>query len=142
MNNWQKIRKELLTDNHGGIHVSNRAQIVDDLFNFARAGIVDFEFAFEILEYMAKERQYVPWLAFFNGLSHLTRRFGAEMFRNYVLTVLEPIYDHIEFYPRINDTQTQIYTRNNVLAWLCRYGHEDCLMNAKYEYGKFIEAYL
>jgi aminopeptidase N len=144
IDNWMKIKAALNSANYGGIHVLNRAQIVDDLFNFARAAIVDYGTALEILEYIRTETHYVPWLAFFNGLTYLTRRVAsagdAELFEYHLMNLLEPIYQNIGFYPREGDTQTQIYTRNSVLSWLCRYGHEDCLTNARNEFRKFVDA--
>lgn len=38
-NNWKLITQQLVTD-HSVIHVINRAQILDDSFNLARAGKV------------------------------------------------------------------------------------------------------
>jgi aminopeptidase N len=144
IDNWMRIKDALHTTNYGGIHVLNRAQIVDDLFNFARAGIVDYATALEILDYIKTEEHYVPWLAFFNGLSYLTRRVASEgdmeLFRYHLFDLLESVYQNIGFYPKTGDTQTQIYTRNNVLSWLCRYGHEDCLKNAREEFSKFTAA--
>lgn len=50
--NWALISNALRKNNHDGIHVLNRAQIVDDLMNLARPGIVEYNEAFEIIEYL------------------------------------------------------------------------------------------
>lgn len=76
--NWAKISKALHSENFGGIHVLNRAQIVDDLFNLARADVVKYDAALEILDYLQAETEYPPWLAAVNGLTTLSRRIHHE----------------------------------------------------------------
>lgn len=75
---WTKISQALRSENFGGIHVLNRAQIVDDLFNLARAGVVKYDAALEILNYLQDETEYAPWLAAVNGLTTLSRRIHYE----------------------------------------------------------------
>lgn len=80
---WMKISQQLKSENFGGIHVLNRAQIVDDLFQLARAGYHSYEFIFDILfEYIKNERAYVPWTSFLNGLSYLQQRIPDETYKN------------------------------------------------------------
>ena len=75
---WGKISKALHSEGFGGIHVLNRAQIVDDLFNLARGDVVPYGTALEILEYLKEETEYAPWLAAVNGLTTLSRRIHAD----------------------------------------------------------------
>jgi aminopeptidase N len=141
--NWMKIKEALSTLNHGGIHVLNRAQIVDDLFNFARSGLISYSIALEIIDYIKTEKHYIPWMSTFNGLSYITKRLtGADeviLLQHHVLDILEDIYEKLGFFPKSGDTHTEIYNRNNVLSWLCRYNHEECLQNVREEFKKFSE---
>jgi aminopeptidase N len=144
VDSWSKIRAALFSENHGGIHVANRAQIVDDLFNFARAGIVDYSTALDILGYIKMEKSYTPWLAFFNGMTHVTRRIvgdnATEEFSHFILDTLSEIYENLGYDARTSDTHTQILLRNHVLTWACRYGHKDCLEKTRAEYARFVLA--
>lgn len=80
--NWLKIGELLKSENFGGIHVLNRAQIVDDLFQLARAGYHSYEFIFDLLfDYIKKERAYVPWTSFLSGLSYLQQRIPSEKYK-------------------------------------------------------------
>lgn len=75
--NWNAI-KETLKKDVNAIHVLNRAQIVDDLFNLAEAGYLDYGFTFDILEYLTEETEYQPWKSALRGLDQLERMNAAE----------------------------------------------------------------
>lgn len=51
-----------MTD-HEKISKKNRAQILDDYLNAARAGLVTYPTALELTRYLNKERDYAPWTA-------------------------------------------------------------------------------
>lgn len=79
--NWKKIGEQLKKENFGGIHVLNRAQIIDDLFQLARAEYHSYDFIFTVLEYIQEERAYVPWTSFLNGLNYLQQRIPNDEYR-------------------------------------------------------------
>ena len=64
--NWALLVEQLLR-NHTAIHVNNRAQIIDDAFNLARANLLDYETALSVTEYLHKEVDYVPWNSALSG---------------------------------------------------------------------------
>ena len=45
------------------MRVKNRAQIIDDYFNLARAGLTPYSNALELTRYLVRETEYVPWAA-------------------------------------------------------------------------------
>ncbi|GAB0097810.1 Aminopeptidase [Sergentomyia squamirostris] len=137
---WRLIIEALKQTNHDGIHVLNRAQIVDDLMNLAKAGYVPYGTTFDALKYLQNEQNYIPWLAAFNGLNHFRRRLPEnrkELFGKYMTELLGNIYTHLGFTPK-GDTEEHInkLNRANVLSWACKYGHTDCLTKAREEFTK------
>ena len=48
---------------HRQISIKNRAQIIDDYFNLARAGLTPYSHALEITRYLVNETDSVPWTA-------------------------------------------------------------------------------
>ncbi|XP_030246660.1 membrane alanyl aminopeptidase-like, partial [Drosophila navojoa] len=50
-----RIQKALTKADHSEIPVENRAAIIDDLFNFALAELIDYVEVFEFMEYMSTE---------------------------------------------------------------------------------------
>ena len=68
--NWKLIIKQLNED-HTKIHVINRAQIIDDALNLARAGHLKYELALGVTSYLNSETEYIPWAAALTALRHL-----------------------------------------------------------------------
>lgn len=58
---WQLLIKQLNGVDFDKIHLLNRAQLVDDSLNLARAGKIGYEIPFAVLEYLMKEEDYIPW---------------------------------------------------------------------------------
>lgn len=145
LENWMNIRKALYSGgNFDGIHVLNRAQIVDDLFQFARAGTVEYKTAIDIIRYIRDETDYIPWLTAINhGLSHLSQRVKLDekqqdLFAWFVKNSTETIYSRLGFEPKTSDKRTDIYNRANILNWACKYGHEDCIAKSMEHFAKYI----
>lgn len=59
------------------IPVLNRAQIVDDALNLARAGNVKYAVALDVVEYLQEELDYYPWYSAFNAFAYLKRRISS-----------------------------------------------------------------
>lgn len=69
--NWQMIIKHLNKQNFKDISTINRAQLIDDALNLARAGKLDYNIALDVTSYLAHETEYLPWNAAFNVLNYL-----------------------------------------------------------------------
>lgn len=53
------------------------SQIVNDVFQFARSGIMTYRRAFNILSFLENETEYTPWAAAITGFSWLRNRFAG-----------------------------------------------------------------
>ena len=76
IDNWKLIVNQLLT-NHTKIHTINRAQIIDDSMDLARAGLLDYHIGLDTTKYLINEKEFVPWEAAtnaFNFLDNILRR--------------------------------------------------------------------
>ncbi|KAH8358872.1 hypothetical protein KR093_002952 [Drosophila rubida] len=131
--NWHAIHKALTESNWGGIHEVNRAQVVDDLLNLARAGLLEYSLALEVLEYLETETNYIPWTSAFNGFNFLAIRLGTDVtdFSNYIKQLTNKAYSQLGFDETESDKALDIYLRTKVLSWSCRYGHTDCINRVK-----------
>ena len=78
------------SDRYQTIGEINRATIIDDLFNLARVKYVLYSTVLRATEYLAKENEYLPWRAFFNGMSYLHKQFeGKEAYKAFVVRIYQ-----------------------------------------------------
>ena len=68
--NWRRLMLSLESD-PTSIAVANRAQLVDDAFNLARAGLVDYELALGMTRFLVREKNYVVWAAAKKNLKYI-----------------------------------------------------------------------
>lgn len=71
--NWNQLTAELIHDPKV-IHVLNRAQLIDDSFNLARAGELSHFVPLTLINYLEKEDDFIPWYSVKNSMSYLVER--------------------------------------------------------------------
>ncbi|XP_076764198.1 suppressor of ER stress-induced death [Xylocopa sonorina] len=132
--NWQMIIKQLNKESFKDISTINRAQLIDDALNLARAGRLDYATALDVTSYLAHETEYLPWKAALTAMHYLDDMLikmpSYDKFRAYVLKLLDNVYKQVGFKDSPGDPQLTVFTRIDVLTWACNFGHEDCVQNA------------
>ena len=132
--NWQMIINQLNKESFRNISTINRAQLIDDALNLARAGKLDYTTALDVTSYLAHETEYLPWKAAFTAMHYLDDMLfkmpGYDKFRLYVLKLLDNVYKQVGFKDNPGDPQLTVFTRIDVLTWACNFGHGDCVQNA------------
>ncbi|KAH8283987.1 hypothetical protein KR054_006711 [Drosophila jambulina] len=131
--NWKLLMQALNSGEFDSIDVINRAQLIDDVLNFAWTGEQDYETALGVLEYLHRERKLLPWRAAFDNIKPIERivRRTAEagLLRRYMRKLLPPIYEYVS---GINDTyasieqQDETLLKNSVVSLACRHQVGDC----------------
>ena len=57
------------------VHSADRANLLDDAFNLARAGLLDYDVALGLTEYLHKETEHIPWDSAASGFSYISSMF-------------------------------------------------------------------
>jgi aminopeptidase N len=71
----------LNSENYEKIHAVNRAQLLDDALNLARAGVLNYRTALDLTQYLEKEVDYIPWYSALSAFSFLNLRLtGTETY--------------------------------------------------------------
>lgn len=132
--NWQMIIRQLKSESFKDISTINRAQLIDDALNLARAGRLDYATALDVTSYLEHETEYLPWKAALTAMHYLDdmliRMPSYDKFRVYILKLLDNVYKQVGFIDNPGDPQLTVFTRIDVLSWACSFGHEDCVQNA------------
>ncbi|NWH53108.1 AMPN Aminopeptidase, partial [Fregata magnificens] len=131
--NWDQLLIQLTTD-HQAIPVINRAQIIDDAFNLARAKYFNVTLALNTTRFLSKETEYMPWEAALNNLHYFKLMFDrSEVFgvmSKYIRKQVTPLFNH---YKNITNNWVTIpsglmnqYNEINAISTACSYGIAEC----------------
>lgn len=78
--NWNELIKHLNSDDFENIPPVDRAVLIDNSLLLARAGELDYEIPLDLLQYLARETDYIPWFVAFDNLKALMVIFsGSEV---------------------------------------------------------------
>lgn len=81
--NWRLLQQQLMK-NHEAISPSNRGQLLNDAFELAFAGLLDYHIPFQLTKYLKlKERNYIPWNSVYNSLRSLEIIIGSTQYYGY-----------------------------------------------------------
>ncbi|XP_067012607.2 aminopeptidase N isoform X2 [Anabrus simplex] len=128
--NWQ-----LLTDGYSSLPDMARAQLLDDALNLAQAGQLNYSTALNLVHNLRKDMQYLPWssahpaLIYLRNMLALSPIYGS--FKAYMLQLINPLYNKLQFEERLADTHLERLHRRLILHWACGLGHEQCVWNAR-----------
>jgi len=132
--NYKLLTNYLNSENHIKIHPLNKAQLLDDSLNLARAGVLNYSIALDLTTYLVHETDFIPWKSYFTALTFLKSRLAGtedyDNFKIYVLTLLNTMYEKVGFYILANDDHPTKLIRNTVLTWACNFNSMVCLHNA------------
>ena len=93
--NWRLLIDQL-NKNHTQILTTNRAQLLDDIFELAKCSVLDYKFAMEATRYLKSERDYMSWDAVLKSFAYIdemlerTSIYGE--WKDYVAGLIEPYY--------------------------------------------------
>ncbi|CAH0693407.1 unnamed protein product [Chilo suppressalis] len=131
---WDLIVMALRGPNRTSIHEYNRAQIVNDVFQFARSGLMNYTRAFNILSFLQNEDAYTPWVAAITGFNWINNRvIGTpiesrlnQMFMGWASNVMGQLTYDVP----ANETFMRSYLRYQLAPVMCRLGNNECLQAA------------
>ena len=131
--NWQQLIKVLNSDNFNQIHVLNRAQLVDDSLNLALDGYLSYETALNVLNYLNRETDYIPWRAAITNLDKIDYLLDGQpiqdVFRRFFKNTLQKMYLAYGLAEKPQDTLMDKLARELAIDWSCRLGNQKCLQD-------------
>ncbi|CAH2105877.1 unnamed protein product [Euphydryas editha] len=132
------------------IHELNRAQIVDDVFVLARAGVMTYDRAFNILSFLKIEDAYGPWIAAITGFNFVAGRLAynssnLQRLQDEIINLSTGITQRLGYTDSGSDPFMDGLLRMYVMTFLCNNGHTECMAAAKQNFdswrsGNFVPA--
>uniref|UniRef100_A0A8D3EG09 Aminopeptidase n=1 Tax=Scophthalmus maximus TaxID=52904 RepID=A0A8D3EG09_SCOMX len=133
LGNWERLLAQLQSE-HQVIPVINRAQLVDDAFNLARARLVSTTLALRTTSYLLVETEYIPWQSALDNLHYyylmLDRTDVYQPMQDYVKKLVTPLFLHFKNvtsnWTRVPDRLTDQYNQVNAISMACSTGVTEC----------------
>nr|XP_056721981.1 aminopeptidase N [Euleptes europaea] len=131
--NWNRLLGQL-ENNHQDIPILNRAQLIDDAFNLARAKYISTELALNTTRYLFQERDYLPWETALSNLGYFKLMFDrSEVYgpmKRYIRKQVTPLFQYFQTFTSnwtmvpsgLMDQYNEILAINTA----CTYGIPDC----------------
>uniref|UniRef100_A0A672Y9K6 Aminopeptidase n=1 Tax=Sphaeramia orbicularis TaxID=375764 RepID=A0A672Y9K6_9TELE len=112
---------------NGDVPVINRAQIIDDAFNLARAKIVNITLALRTTTFLNKEVEYMPWEMALSNLGYFYLMFDrSEVYgamQAYLKKQVTPLFEHFKDitanWTKIPENHTDQYNQVNAISTAC-----------------------
>uniref|UniRef100_A0A3Q3BRN1 Aminopeptidase n=1 Tax=Kryptolebias marmoratus TaxID=37003 RepID=A0A3Q3BRN1_KRYMA len=133
LGNWERLFAQLSSD-HQVIPLINRAQLVDDAFNLARAQLVSTTLALRTTLYLSQETEYMPWQSALNNLQYydlmLDRTEVYQPMQDYIRKQVTPLFLHFKNltsnWSHVPEDHTDQYNQVNAVLTACRTGLTEC----------------
>ncbi|XP_044005748.1 membrane alanyl aminopeptidase-like [Aphidius gifuensis] len=134
--NWDILINYMMFNKFKTLHQVTRATLIDDSFNLARAGYLNYKIPLNLSNYLVRETEYEPWYSAINSFNFLHKMFrGSSTIRtnleNHVKRLTEVIYQFLTFNGTRDEQLRTKLLRNLILSTSCLMNNTDCLKNAK-----------
>ncbi|KAJ0069517.1 hypothetical protein NL108_008463 [Boleophthalmus pectinirostris] len=131
--NWDKLLNTLSTG-HTTIPVINRAQLVDDAFNMARAKIIPTVLALKTTLYLKNEREFMPWESALDNMDFFYLMFDRSEVYGHMQTYLQkqvtPLFNYFkgltENWTKVPKGHMEQYNQVNAISLACKTGLQEC----------------
>ena len=134
--NWNALTK-VLNDDHTKINELNRAQIIDDSQQLARAEQLSYDIALGLTEYLDKETEYIPWQSATKSFTYIDLMLNDEsslneyiFLKKYLIGKMTPLYTKLGFKVEENEPHLTTLLRRSILTWFTRYEVESAVATA------------
>ncbi len=122
----------------------NRAQLVNDIFSFAENGIIEITKPFELISYLIKETEYLPWFVAVERIRYISDMLESSDYfstlQEYLIRLVKPIYNRIGWVDKKEDSMKERSLRFQILNYACEIGLDNCIQVSKKLFNTWMES--
>ncbi|KAL1513226.1 hypothetical protein ABEB36_002662 [Hypothenemus hampei] len=144
IHNWNLLTKQL-AKNPNKIPVSNRGHLIDDAFQLANTGHINYTIAFNLVKYLTNvEINYVPWYAALRNMEELRVIISnyeySGLYENFILKLVRPMFDELGTDEKSDDTQNEKLLRLLIVTSACQLRYSKCSQWARSSYDRWMKS--
>ena len=135
---------ESVTTSIDNINPLNRAQMLDDSFALARAGLLSYATPLQLSTYLLYEKDYIPLKASINSFSYLDLMFRKspddyQQLKDYINTIYSPIFEDYGYSPSDDEVYLDALIREELININCNYNDGLCITNVHTYFDMWME---
>ncbi|CAG9818324.1 unnamed protein product [Phaedon cochleariae] len=133
---WDNIIKALKGKDKDSIDSLNRAQLINDIFNIAKVGQIDYEKAFALVQYLKDETDYYAWDSALTAFEYLLGKLDEKtekLLKSMILDLLNSAFPSTTEYV----THIDKLKENLISSWACNLNQEQCISDAKKSFQEY-----
>lgn len=141
--NWDLLIAHLNSPKFEQIDFVNRAQLIDDAFDFATINELNYTTPLKLISYLNYEDRYIPWrtalgnIGRLNNLLKRTSDYGH--FKKYLKKIISSIYKKLNGLTMNEDDKFDMIKHKVLISgWACRLGISDCIETSKNLFNKWM----
>jgi aminopeptidase N len=108
--------------------------LINDALALARSGYLEIERPFQLISYLNKETEYLPWTSALNGLDYISDMIQLEAaygpFESYLVRLIRPIYNTLNWNSNKDESWLAKKLRTSILSSACLLGIPECTQSA------------
>ncbi|XP_064599402.1 aminopeptidase N-like [Liolophura sinensis] len=138
--NWNLLIGQLKHD-HTVIPIVNRAQLINDAWNLAKAGVLDQRVALGTVEYLVKEWAYLPWTTASNELIALAKILDRtavySKFKEFMRRTLKSHFLHVTWETGNLSHADELF-RVEIISLACEFGLPECIERSRRYFHEWV----
>lgn len=141
--NWRLLVYQLRR-NPNQIPVATRGQLIDDAFQLANTGILNYTIAFDLVKYLyITEPNYIPWYSALRNMEELRLIISnyeySGMYDNFLLKLVKPMFNELGTENRPFDMQNDKLLRLHIVTSACKLRYGKCITWARNRYYEWMQ---
>lgn len=122
--NWELLTEFLKSSNFTQINPTNRAILIDDSLNLARAGYIDYSIPLNLIGYLAQETDFVVWRSAIRSLTYLNTILVSNVnfvhWQAYLTSLVSHVSQDLGWVPATADNHTTRIHRGQIQTLACQ----------------------
>ncbi|KAH3860698.1 hypothetical protein DPMN_023616 [Dreissena polymorpha] len=121
---------------------ADRTGLIDDAFNLARGGYLNYDVALSMMSYLNKEFHHLPWDSAYEGITYIKHMFANsphfDLLRRYVVMKTSPVLNRIGWEGATSSHLDKLL-RSNIIELACEFGDTLCMDNATSKFRSWLD---
>lgn len=129
--NWRMLIVQLKGKNYRSILAADRAQLINDAVHFAQYDLLSWDVVFDLLSYLHRERDFIPWQSAKKSLEFFDRMLRSSSayrhFEVFIQSITTDLYPELSVVNQSEQDHVKRLQRLSISKLACEAGERHCI---------------